>query len=309
MAWVGKAGGLSFAVGSDACPQLNTAYFSRPSVSFGDGSSTSWLTSSTAVSYETPITVFKVVYWPTPSGSYAALAVQNGAYYGAINSGFGRPLTCVLTEDVQTAFPRYAASNDSDLRSLESAEQDAPHLYTFQITSDLTAATLRVDGVPVSVDGYGTAVSPGTFDTIGSSDGTYPANGALAEVLVYEGALSPTDIAAVEAYLTAKWLSSSSGVSVEVEGVAAAAELGAVAVREDTAAAPTGVASSAVVGDASLKLDFSVFPTGVQGTIARGFVLVWSAVDDMQTPDWQNVADSQSPGWVPVADTQTPNWN
>ena len=39
-----------------------------------------------------------------------------------------------------------------------------------------------------------------------------------------------------------------------------------------------------------------------------GVVLVWSKIDDGQTPDWTGVNDTQSPNWSVVNDSQSPDW-
>ena len=60
-----------------------------------------------------------------------------------------------------------------------------------------------------------------------------------------------------------------------------------------------GVVSSVRVGQVFAAADAAVFVTGVR---ARGKLgkppLVWSEINDDQTPDWQNINEEQSPDWI-----------
>ena len=58
----------------------------------------------------------------------------------------------------------------------------------------------------------------------------------------------------------------------------------------------------AVAGSARVDL------TGVSATGIVGNVLIWSLIDESQTPNWQAINDSQGSTWTSVDDAQTPNW-
>ena len=62
------------------------------------------------------------------------------------------------------------------------------------------------------------------------------------------------------------------------------------------------------VGVVAVEPDTNVEPTGVVGTGQIGFALVWSLIDDAQTPNWGNITDTQTPSWSEVSDSQTPDW-
>ena len=78
-----------------------------------------------------------------------------------------------------------------------------PHAYS--ITKSSTAILPRMDGT-AGTSGAGSAVSA-DFAVLGAglSSGTYPFQGDIFEVLVYNSVLSGSDILLVEAYLKAKW--------------------------------------------------------------------------------------------------------
>ena len=62
------------------------------------------------------------------------------------------------------------------------------------------------------------------------------------------------------------------------------------------------------MGVVAVEPDTNVSPVGVSGTGQIGFALVWSLIDDAQTPDWSSISDSQTPSWSEVSDSQTPDW-
>jgi hypothetical protein len=280
--------------------------------------------------------VFVMQYWPTPAGSYAALGIQNGFASNAIAAGAGTPAFFTFSSPPQAAGVQYYGSGSSYVYATGSRPQGVVYLHTYTITASMASSGIRVDQATASVASAGTSPSPISMNTIGSSDALYLANGALAEVLIYEGILSSGDVAAVETYLADKWSSAGgTSVSVDAAGVQSAVEVGLVTVATTLGVivTPAGVSAVAEVGNVGeetersvdvllsavtanaavsaveVRTDFAVVVAGVQAAIRDGYVLVWSAVDDIQTPDWQNVADSQTPGWIPVVDTQTPNWN
>ena len=45
----------------------------------------------------------------------------------------------------------------------------------------------------------------------------------------------------------------------------------------------------------------NVTPIGQSATASVGSVLVWSLIDDAQTPNYANISDSQNPNWDDVA--------
>ena len=324
-AWADKAASRTFQWQLEGrIPTLDdSVLFPRPSVYFGNGGDRGFLTASSPVTSELPVTVFVMQYWPTPAEPYAALGIQNGFESNAIEEGAGTPAFFTFSSPQQVAGVQYYGSGSSYVYATGSRPQGVVYLHTYTITASMASSGIRVDQATASVASAGTSPSPISMNTIGSSDALYLANGALAEVLIYEGILSSGDIAAVETYLADKWSSAGgTNVSVDAAGVQAASGLGSVAVittqavnvalQGVTATAEVGNAGEdtersvevmltsdtgfAAVGEATLKLDFSVFSTGVQGTIARGFVLVWSAVDDIQTPSWQNIEDGGATG-------------
>lgn len=76
-----------------------------------------------------------------------------------------------------------------------------------------------------------------------------------------------------------------SDVEVTVSGVSGRARVGGLPTRVPV----QGVSAALALGTVQVRQSAIATPIGVRGRSAVGFVLVWSAVKDMQTPNWQNV--------------------
>lgn len=48
--------------------------------------------------------------------------------------------------------------------------------------------------------------------------------------------------------------------------------------------------------------------TGVQLYVNIGTALVWTTINDDQTPSWQQINNTQSGTWTEITNTQTPGW-
>lgn len=337
VAWADKVSARTFQWPIDnPFPTLDASVlFPRPSVYFGNGSGVCWLTTPDPLTTDLPVTVFVMRYWPEPGGSYAVLAIQNGTASNALTAGTGAPSFYTFNSPLKTAGVQYYGSGSAYLYAPEDFPQNVAALHTYTIQTSMAASGIRVDQAAVSVTGVGGSSAPITLDTIGSSDGLYYANGAFAEILIYEGILSSGDIAAVETYLADKWSSAGgTDVSVDVEGLSAATALGAasvtttrsvdVAVVGVAAAAQVGtvgeqtdqsvdvqitdVLAQASVGEVFVSTDFAVAVSGVSGSVFAGYGLVWSAVDDVAPLNWQNLPAPPTANWSPVNDTQAPGW-
>lgn len=339
VAWADKVSARTFQWPIDnPFPTLDASVlFPRPSVYFGNGSGVCWLTTPDPLTTDLPVTVFVMQYWPSFAGSYAGLAMQNGAASNALTAGAGAPSFRMSSSPGFTAWAMYAnTTNVNRIYTAAGRPQDAAYLTAYVAPASMASSTIRVNQAEVSVvREVSSETTVFTLDTIGSSDGVYLANGAFAEILIYEGILSSGDIAAVETYLAEKW-SSAGGidVSVDVEGLSAAASLGAasvtttrsvdVAVVGVAAAAQVGtvveqtvqsvdvqvtdVLAQTSVGEVFVSTDFAVAVSGVSGSVLAGYGLVWSAVDDVAPLNWQNLPAPPTANWSPVNDTQAPGW-
>lgn len=327
-AWEDKASSAVFSLPSGGiAPTLNTTYFQRPSVDFGLGTQSVVLRTSTPVAFSRPITIFQTLYWPSTSSTYAALSLQDGVASNALQGG-ATPSSAFVYRSTQgsgglqtTAAPPLAyayATNQSTVAT------GAWHTIVYQTPTAMSGAVIRYDGAAVAIATAGTAPSSGQFDTVGSSDGLYLANGAFAEVLVYDGALSTTDIQSIEAYLTAKWSSAGGGTDVDVDasGVSAAAAVGTISTGTGVAVDITGVAGSAALGGFVVSAGADAVVTGaalqsglgsvvvsasgqttvfgVEADAAVSQVLVWSAVNDTQSTGWAPVNTAQGSPWLGV---------
>lgn len=49
-------------------------------------------------------------------------------------------------------------------------------------------------------------------------------------------------------------------------------------------------------------------PAGIQLYVSIGNVLIWTTINDDQTPSWQQINNTQSGTWTEITNTQTPGW-
>ena len=82
---------------------------------------------------------------------------------------------------------------------------------------------------------------------------------------------------------------SSAGISqlVFLTGVSGTGQLGSASVTADANVDAVGVSSTGQVGSVTITGTSNVFPIGVQGTGQVGQVLIWSVINDSQTPNWE----------------------
>lgn len=73
----------------------------------------------------------------------------------------------------------------------------------------------------------------------------------------------------------------------------------------------TGTVSELVQASATVSTIRTVNAnvTGIQLYVRIGDVLIWTVIDDNQTPNWQNIDNTQGSGWVSIANSQTPGWD
>jgi hypothetical protein len=62
------------------------------------------------------------------------------------------------------------------------------------------------------------------------------------------------------------------------------------------------------VGTATVVAGCKVFVTGVQAAGLVTTPLVWSVINDNQTPNWVPIDDAQSTGWAQINDGNTVVW-
>ena len=85
---------------------------------------------------------------------------------------------------------------------------------------------------------------------------------------------------------------------------------GGVTVEADANVDATGLETTGSVGSVTVIEGEGILIdiTGFLLTASTNDVLVWSDIDDGQTPGWVDINDSQTNGWVDVNDAQSPNW-
>ena len=70
----------------------------------------------------------------------------------------------------------------------------------------------------------------------------------------------------------------------------------------------SGFTTTSDVGSVSVVAKANAQPTGVSATGEVGIILVWSLIDESQTPNYTNVTDTQNSGFAQINETQSPSW-
>jgi hypothetical protein len=92
----------------------------------------------------------------------------------------------------------------ADIGSPGQFTDGAPHLFSIRVGAD--TGVIKADGLYSGDNVAGAQNAANRVLTLGvRGDGGYPLNGDIAEVLVYDRALTPSERLAVEEYLSAKW--------------------------------------------------------------------------------------------------------
>jgi len=77
--------------------------------------------------------------------------------------------------------------------------------------------------------------------------------------------------------------------------------LGSVTVYENEVIEVTGLAITSAIGGVSTTADANAILTGVAITSSLGSVLIWSLIDESQTPSYSGIDESQTADWEEVA--------
>ena len=71
----------------------------------------------------------------------------------------------------------------------------------------------------------------------------------------------------------------------------------------------SGFSTTSDVGSVSVVAKANAQPTGVSATGEVGtFILIWSLIDESQTPNYTNVTNTQNSGFAQINETQSPSW-
>ena len=126
--------------------------------------------------------------------------------------------------------------------------------------------------------------------------------------------------------LTLGTISITLDIVVDLTSLSLSTELNSVDVIVDNTTLLTGFSSDTALGSVTPISDVTFLLTGLSAAAAvynvtvttsvssflmnmdLGFVTVWGAINDNQTPNWTPVVDTQGPSWGPIIDAQTPNW-
>ena len=77
-------------------------------------------------------------------------------------------------------------------------------------------------------------------------------------------------------------------VTVSVTGVSAASAIGSVSAIVPVTVTPSGVSAASAIGSTQINFSFTV--TGVSAEGKANNALVWSSIDESQTPNWVKIA-------------------
>lgn len=71
----------------------------------------------------------------------------------------------------------------------------------------------------------------------------------------------------------------------------------------------SGFSTTSDVGSVSVVAKANAQPTGVSATGEVGtFILIWSLIDESQTPNYTNVTNTQNSGFAQINENQSPSW-
>jgi hypothetical protein len=132
------------------------------------------------------------------------------------------------------------------------------------------------------------------------------ASGAVGTVTVSLATPVSVSVTGVEATGSVGTLDVTGKANTTLTGVEASGAVGTVTTQSSYYV--TGVSATVTLGDVTISAGARVSLTGVQATGYIGPVLVWSVINDNQTPNWTPVNDSQTVIWTPVNDDNTVIW-
>lgn len=211
--WTDKSGtGVAFTQATSGnMPTLNATLFPKNCVNFGFGAN-SWLTAATNIVVPVNSTVFIVFYWANRGSSYASINLQKGTSSSALQSNNGVPYWSMYTATGMSGFPS-ATTEFTDTGAIYTyiatgvAPVNTKGMTAVRVPSSMSKSVLRMNRASRKTGGGTTDAmsAPALINTIGSTDTTYTINGAIAEVVIYNTALSDVQMRQVEEYLTAKW--------------------------------------------------------------------------------------------------------
>ena len=106
-----------------------------------------------------------------------------------------------------------------------------------------------------------------------------------------------TAVASIEGDVVATGVSAASAIgtpsvfsaaALQVSGVSAASAIGSASAVTNSTASVTGVSAASAIG--SVQINFSFTVTGVSAEGKANNALVWSSIDESQTPNWVKIA-------------------
>jgi hypothetical protein len=89
--------------------------------------------------------------------------------------------------------------------------------------------------------------------------------------------------------------------NVELTGQQITSALGTATTRTENRVSVSGFAITAGIGTVAIIAKANVTPTGLQINSAVGKILIWSIIDQNQTPNYANIDTTQNDNWKEIA--------
>ena len=206
--WASKAGLNEVFTTNQGTPAIDSTSFALNSVRLGVATAVTSMTNATGVAITENSTVFMVMFWANVSRATMILALHKGTALNSIAGGTGRPWWGPNTAANGSAVGSAQQSGTVYKETTTGLQAKGTRgLWVWRTPDPNTNAVIRLNGVDRTLASGGSTDVPAgmVVNTIGCSDNNYISQGSLAELIVYNTALSTDDTEATEAYLKVKW--------------------------------------------------------------------------------------------------------
>jgi len=88
---------------------------------------------------------------------------------------------------------------------------------------------------------------------------------------------------------------------VPVDGITITSSLGTISLITKNNISVTGSQIDTAIGTVAIIAKANVTPTGLQINSAVGKILIWSIIDQNQTPNYANIDTTQNDNWKEIA--------
>lgn len=166
-----------------------------------------WLYNVTGVTFTNPAHIFIVAYFANRSSTSSCIGLYKGNTTTAVNGSTGYPFYIIYTAANGTANLQSANNGTNYLYGLSILPKSTKGLIEFRNSTTPVLSSLYKDQLLQTKSAAGTTMTGASnvINHFGSQDTTYVVNGAMGEILAYEGVLSGANITSISNYLKARW--------------------------------------------------------------------------------------------------------